>query len=182
MNKEINKEMNKEITKLNTKLTQKNITKLTTKQYQKLTPSNKIPRTPYNPRKTTILPPPFDFKIKEYGLKGKKQRGYFTFIKRFGKFIKQPGIRGKGKALMFGEKIAKSTLAATFKVKPSKQFIYGSGYSYKPSSNIFRATRIKKGRRIPLKDTFIQKRGKRLSYEGEIAEIQLAKILKGGKK
>lgn len=109
-------------------------------------------------------------------------KGFLTLIKRRGKFISLPGIRTKGEALRFGERAAKNTLGATFKVKATKKLVLGKQTSYRPSSNLFRDYRISKGKRVYTPDTFIQKRGKRLSFLGEIEEIQRSRKLKGGRR
>ena len=50
---------------------------------------------------------------------------------------------------------------------------------YKPSSKVFRAYKIQKGKKIPLKDEFIQRAKYSLGTRGEVSEIQMAKKSKG---
>ena len=46
---------------------------------------------------------------------------------------------------------------------------------FEPDKEVFRSYRIKKGKRKPLKDIYIERRSKRLSVFGEVQEIQLAR-------
>jgi hypothetical protein len=72
-------------------------------------------------------------------------------------------------------------LVATFKLKkePKKRTTI-KDIQYYPSPEIFRTFKIKKSKRIPLKDTFIQKRSKRLDTRAEVSEIQFFRKRKEG--
>lgn len=138
-----------------------------------------LPRIPRSPPRT----PPIRFP-KFGGNAGGRSRtpGYSTLVKRFGKFFQLPGQRSKGEALRFGEQAVNKSLAATFKVKRTGKTILGRPTSYKPSSGIYRAFQVRKGRKIPLRDTFIQKRGQRLNFIPERLALQRARQSKSKKK
>lgn len=100
--------------------------------------------------------------------------GYKTYYTRKGKKIYLSGVRSRGEAIRFGEVFTTKNLRATFGVTKTAYKLYGAESKYKPS-NIFRGFRIRKGKAIPLIDTFIQRRGKRLTFRGEINELQRAR-------
>jgi hypothetical protein len=84
----------------------------------------------------------------------------------------------KEDALGYGALVARKTLAATFKV----QAVEGSPQNrpelaskFNQLKNIFRTYQIRKGQRVPLTDTYIQKRGTRLGSREEVRAIQTAK-------
>lgn len=132
--------------------------------------STGVPLPPSPIKVITPAPPKSSFKFKiKNSLFG---RGFRAFVIRKGKPVYVSGILPKGKALMKGESAAKSSLRATFGVKPTNILTNEQDIAFQPSNKIFRGYRIKQGKRIPLQDTFIQRRGKRLSFKGEIAEIQ----------
>lgn len=104
--------------------------------------------------------------------------GFRTFVIKSGKKVYLPGIRSKGKALKFGQNESLTTLRATFGVQATNVRVSGKDIGFSPLARYFRGFKISKGRRIPLKDTFIQKRGKRLVTIPEIASLQRARRLK----
>ena len=127
-------------------------------------------------------PPPTPFKITtKPAAKGSK--GFELFVKRKGAFQKVGGIMLKQKAIQLGESIAAGTLAATFKLQPTKKLVIGTERRYIPSQ-MFRAYKISKGKQIPLEDTWVQKEKFRLASRTERIEIQAArkKKSKGGVK
>jgi len=100
---------------------------------------------------------------------------YRTYIKRKGRFeIIAEGL-SRGAALQLGSRVARRTLAATFKVEPTKEFGYRKETKFTPSKQIFRSYKIVKGKKEPLKDVFIQRRGKRLLARTEVGAIQMAR-------
>lgn len=104
--------------------------------------------------------------------KKKKERGFSfdVYLRRFGKDVLVGKSLPRGRALRLGVKEARQTLGATFKLKPSGIASTVSDIPFRiPAS--FRTYRIQKGRRVPLKDTYIQKRGFRLSSPSEVSEI-----------
>ena len=77
---------------------------------------------------------------------------------------------------MRGRGAARRTLAASFKVVPTSLRVpKGRGVFPSISKDMFRGYKILKGKKIPLKDTYIQKLGKRLSAGTEVFEIMEAK-------
>lgn len=101
--------------------------------------------------------------------------GYKTFVIKGGKKEYLPGIRTKGFALAFGEEEAVTTLRATFGVEKTSVSVTGTKFNYLVDPNEFRSYKIKSGKKIPLMDTFIQKKGKRLSSPTEVFAIQQAR-------
>lgn len=106
-------------------------------------------------------------------------RGFKTFVKSRGKIRLLPGINPKGLALLRGSDIARSKLVATFGIIPTKTLIKKKDINFIPSPKIFRSNRIVKGRKIPLENVFIQRRGKRLSSRSEVLAIQSSRRSKG---
>ncbi len=109
-------------------------------------------------------------------------RAYKAWIKRRGKWVPLAGIYTKAMAIRRGEKIAKRTLAATFKISPTAKFIKAIPEKYEPSPKIFRRYKIVKGKKVPLVEEWIQKAKFRLGTRGEVKEIQLARRKKTRKK
>lgn len=140
------------------------------------------PRPPSPPRLNPpkIPPPPTR---KDYSLRtrpassGTSQTGYRSFVIRRGKKVFLKGIFPKSEAIMKGEEKAIRSLAATFGVKKTKQTVRGLNLNYQPRKSLFRSFRIKQGKRVPLVDEFIQRRGKRLSFQDEVNEIHRARRL-----
>lgn len=106
-----------------------------------------------------------------------KKQLFFTWIKEKGKEIIIKKALTKAEAIKLGEKITRGELSATFGIIPSGKFIETSKEEreYNPSSAFFRTFRIKKGKKIPLINTWIQRRSKRLSSKSEVSLIQKAK-------
>lgn len=159
-------------------LLQKQMLSLSFKQLTKTT--NRIRISKFIPKTKRVIPQiptPFKLKLKGFG-SIKRIFGYRTFYTKKGKRYYLSGLREKGSAIRFGEIFTTKTLRATFGVKKTRYKIAGRETIYKPSSYLFRGYRIKKGRKIMLTDTFIQKRGKRLVFRPEISEIQMARSMK----
>lgn len=104
----------------------------------------------------------------------KRLSGFELFVKTKGKF-ESFGVYPEAKAKRIGERIARETLSATFKLVPSKKVVVGGEEYFEPSPNIFRTYKISKGRHVKLPLTWIQRRGKRLSSFGEVSAIQKAR-------
>ena len=112
----------------------------------------------------------------------KRAIGYRTYIKRRGKWLALGGIGTRGEAIMKGERSALSTLAASFKIAPTSQIVYGMESSRIPDPFRFRGYRIQGAQRIPLQEEWIQKagtrkegataKGARLASFGERMEIK----------
>jgi len=111
-----------------------------------------------------------------------RELGYQLFVKRFGRWISK-GVYQRVEAIKKGELFARTTLGASFKILPSKTQVKESLIkNFEPSPNVFRKFRIIKGRRVSLKDEWIQRASKRLSARSEITEIQRAKSKRRNKK
>lgn len=101
------------------------------------------------------------------------EKGFKAFVLKGKKKVYVSSALPKLSALRKGEEVALKTLRATFGIEPAKQLIKKKDLSgYTPSKKIFREYRIKAGKKIPLKDTFIQRRGKRLVTKSEVKELQ----------
>jgi len=144
------------------------------------------PSPSFSPYTTKKKIPPFPpvqssetFKPRKTQVK-KGVTGYQTFVRRFGKFKVLSGISTRAEAIRRGESVARSTLAATFKIKPVATLVSGTETEYIPS-RAFRGYRIVKGTKIATPNQFIQRSKFRLSSSQERRDIQAArqqKVLK----
>jgi len=106
-----------------------------------------------------------------------------VFVKRKGKRVFLAGRFPRGEAIRIGERKARQTLRATFGIKEVGRIrVKRRVPEQRPSPEIFRTYRIVKGKRVPLKDVWIQKAPYRLSARGEVKEILQTKKRKGGKR
>ena len=108
--------------------------------------------------------------------------GFRVFVKRKGKRVFFTGRFPRGEAIRIGAREARKTLRATFGVVEAGVIRGRRAPAFTPSPEVFRTYRIVKGKRVPLKDVWIQKAPYRLSAKGEVREIILAKKRKGGKR
>jgi len=142
---------------------------------QQITKPRLAPKPTFLPTRT---PPPPQSQVFSRSLAQKLRARLQLFdvlIKRQGKYFEIKTGVTKEKAIKLGEKLARFTLAASFKLKPTGKFISGIEKEYKPSPEVFRAYKILKGKKIPLELEWIQKSKYRLSSFGEVKEIQKAK-------
>lgn len=138
------------------------------------------PRPPPPPPRRPIIDIPDDDEPLFPLFKKKKKitkKGFIAFIKRKGEFFPISKAVTKAAALDIGATAALTTLAARFKiikagVPAARGFETGA---FRRARGAFRAFAIRKGKRIALRDEFIQLRAKRLATPGERREIQLAK-------
>jgi hypothetical protein len=145
--------------------------------------------TPSTPTSYTPSPPPSSYTtaLTSSGInRGRRANlfgiGYKVEVKRQGIFKELKGIYAKSEAIKLGEKRATSTLAATFRIKQTSVRVRKVDKSqYTPSPVEFRSYKIAKGKKVELKDTWIQKRGKRLGRKSEVREIKISKKSKGRK-
>lgn len=171
--KQLPKSISKEVLKEINKQQEKQLTKQITKQQEKQLTKSPPFRPPRIPPIKQGRPLPIIPGLRGKGKQNKLTLGYKPFVIKKGEKFYLRGILPKGQALRKAETEAKKSLRATFGVKATKIKIPGlNEKDYKPSSDLFRSYRIKAGKKIPLKDTFIQKLTKRLSFAGEKAEIQ----------
>jgi hypothetical protein len=104
----------------------------------------------------------------------KRRKAFHVQIKRRGKFLNIGPELPFGRALEFGSKKTRESIAATFRLKEVGTTEL-EDIQYIPSTKIFRTYQVHKGQRIDLPLTFIQRRGTRLGTAGEVAEITAAK-------
>ena len=104
-----------------------------------------------------------------------RARAYKLFVKRGGKFRQRGKLMTRGEAKRRGARIARDTLAASFKIRATEKFVKRRNVPFTPSPETFRTYKIKGQQRIPLEDEWIQRRGKRLRARTEVGEIQRAR-------
>jgi len=137
-------------------------------------------------RPKIIIPPPILFPKVEAAIKIPKKpkpfiigkpKGFVAYVKRRKRWKAVSPVVKRGEAIWFGARKARETLAAAFKVRPVKRPITKRRYPalIVPSPKVFREYKIRKGKKIPLKDYFIQRRRFRLSAPSEVKEIQFAR-------
>lgn len=134
------------------------------------TPITNIPRI-NPPRVPGKKLPIFNFNVNNKS-NGGRVTGYLPFVLKGGKKLYLGPPVPKGNALISAENVAKKTLRATFGAEKTGKKVKGINLNFSPNKNLFRSFRISKGKRVPLVDTFIQKLGKRLSFKGEVKELQ----------
>lgn len=183
--KEVSLNLPRSITRLQpktiTKQTPKIVPKQIVRQTPKITPKITPGLTPIRPTPGTGVPPPVAFPRFPKGMNVQSQKvpGFRPFVIRGGQKKYLGGALPKGQALSKAEKKALGGLGATFGVEPTKTLVpNGNLGGYTPSKSVFRSYRIVQGKKVPLQDTFIQKKGKRLLSGGEIKEIQTARRFK----
>jgi hypothetical protein len=141
----------------------------------KITPIAKVtPIVSPVPMAKFVMPPPLPLIKKRRELK--PTPAFRVELKRFGEFIpisKRPLPRGR--ALMLGAREARRTLGATFRLIPTERVTKLRDIPFRPSPLIFRGYKIKEGKKVPLKDVYIQFAHKRLSKATEVREIMEAK-------
>jgi len=132
--------------------------------------------------------PKFAFKRKKSReiLKKEKSEPYELWIKSKGKYVKvgKKPFPSKQRAEDVGAYFTDISLPAQFKVKKSKkkpsvkeQFLIPPNYFRREGFGKFRSYQIRKGKKIPLKNIYIEKRNRRLDTRGEVQKIHLAKAL-----
>jgi len=97
---------------------------------------------------------------------------YRTYIIKRGKKVFLKGKYERGEAIKKGAIITRETIVATFGVqKKGKIKVRRRAPSFTPDPQRFRDYRIKKGKRIPLKDVWIERAPRRLETKAEIAAV-----------
>ena len=123
----------------------------------------------------------FPIPKKKKQIKKGKFEGYNAFVKgRKGKQLKVNLRRTltKKSALSSSARVVDNSIAATGSIKKVETTIPPLDTKdkyFQRNRDKFRTFRIRKGKRIPLKDKFIEKRGKRLDTRGEVLQITAAK-------
>ena len=176
--KTVSKTIPKTLTRTIPKLTTKTITKVPPR-----IPAKFPPKTPTIVRVPIKIIPPFKLRQERKALQieSPKSLGFKTFVIKGGKRFFLAGIRPKSEALRIGAVEVKQSLRATFGIVPTSISVPKSRAEFRPSSQIFRQFRIRRGIRQPLQEIFIQRtrkegglRGGRLSFREEIRDIQRA--------
>jgi hypothetical protein len=179
INKEQSKYVSKSVSEILSKQVQKDITKQITKQINKVPFKSSdilIPNIRSSQRENTKLPRPmFNNRLKS-SPPIKLNQAYKTFIIRGRKRVELPGVRSRGQAIRYGERIALSNISATFGIKKGEGLVYDKDINFTPSKKLFRDYKIQRGKRVPLVDTFIQRQGKRLYSRSEVDDLLSFKI------
>ena len=108
--------------------------------------------------------------------------GFRTFVIKEGEKVFLQGVRPRGKALKVGQERTLKTLRATFGVVGAGPIRRQKDIQFKVDPKVFRGFRVRKGERIDIPNTFIQKttqeggaRGGRLASPTEVLNIQSAR-------
>lgn len=122
----------------------------------------------------------FEKKLIIPSLKKKKKKeedvfGFRTFVLKEGEKVFLEGLRPRGQALRRGAEEAERTLRATFGIQKTSKRVTKALSGFTPDQTKFRAFRRRKGQKIPLVETFIERRKFRLDTPSEIREITKAR-------
>ena len=114
----------------------------------------------------------------------KELKAYTLLLRKRGKY-KQVGTNlTRGQALRLGSEKVLNDIARTFKIAETGRTkeVFGYQEDFMPSDIQFRAYQVKKGKRVPLTNTFIQRTSANLKSEAErfqLAEARrMAKLMK----
>lgn len=116
--------------------------------------------------------------LKFGGTVKKKKKGFDVFVRRKGIWELYKSNLPRGQALLSGSTVTRSTLSASFKLSESGMETSKTDINFKPSKTVFRDYKIKGKTKEILKDTFIQRRSKRLSSGSEVRSIQQARNMR----
>jgi len=106
-----------------------------------------------------------------------RAREFLAQLKVRGRFV-TIGKGSRSEAIKLGARGALGSLAATFRVVPSGNVLNvnpSSETAYIPSAKIFRTYKVVKGQKVPLENTWIQRRGQRLVTSQERSSLQGAR-------
>jgi len=141
------------------------------------------------PKITKIWLPKIKRKTRKL-IEEEKRKPHELLIKSKGKWRKvgKP-FPSKQRAEDVGAFFTDTSLPATFKVKPSKkkptkkeQFSIPSNYFTREGFGKFRTYQVRKGKKVPLKNTYIEFQNRRLDTRGEVQKIHLEKALAENRK
>ena len=132
----------------------------------RIIPGEKVP-----PPIIPILPGDEEFPRRKRGVlsRGRLSPEFIGQVKRRGKWL-SVGRGSRGVALSRGLSVARSSLAASVRVVPTGRFVDSPDVGV--SLRGFRDYRVERGRKVPLRDEFVQVRAARLSSPGERREIK----------
>jgi len=177
MQKQLQKQMTQQITITPT------VTPVVT-PFDMPTPTPFIDEPPMPPLPPFI--PILDFKLPR--VRGRKARmGYKTEIFRKGKWmqVSRKPLRRREAIKLGARKVDVESLAARFRIRPIGTAMFDIGkvmpYPMPRLATRFRGYKIRKGRRIPLMDEWIERKTFRLERRGfslEVPEIMEAKLMK----
>jgi len=144
-------------------------------------PTPSPPKTPQITDFGLRLPPPtiLPFGKRKRKAPIKKVPTYSVFLRRRKKYAPIGTGLTKAQALKLGERKALGTLARTFKIrKTGEKEVFGIEEEVGlPQMPTFRGYQIRKGRKVALKDTFIQTNIANLQRASEKAELKEARRL-----
>ncbi len=103
----------------------------------------------------------------------RKSKSFDVFVKERGKFVKK-NIKPlpQGKALKLGSRITDNTLAATFRVRKTLKKTKQKDIKFNVDKKVFRTFKRRRGVKIPIQRTFIERRKFRLNTPGERRQIK----------
>lgn len=106
----------------------------------------------------------------------KQVQEYGLFVRRRRKFT-QRGVGTKAELKRLGVDIAETTLARTFRIKPTGRTreVFSIDEEYEPEELKFREFKIRKGKTIYTPEQFIQRQRFALGTESERRELQIAR-------
>jgi hypothetical protein len=111
-----------------------------------------------------------------------KKETYTVFLRKKGKFKPIAKDLTKSEALKYGTRATLKDIARTFKIRKTGKTkdVYGIEQlnGYKPKEKIFRTYKVRKGKKIPLMDTYIQKTTANLKSRQEKQQLAEARRLK----
>jgi hypothetical protein len=105
--------------------------------------------------------------------------GYLVQVKRKGKYVTEGVNLTRSQALGIGQMKTMADLSATFRIKKNFSPVEEDSSMGRVNKNVFRDYSIRKGKKIQMEDTFIQRRSQRLSSGGEVGQIQRARAFRG---
>lgn len=171
--REVSREIIREIQRQSAKSITKQVSKLTAKSTSK-TPGRGFPKIPRTRPGKAIPTINIDIGLKKPSI-NILQPGFKTFYFSKGKKIYLPGISGRQEAIFKGQTITLKTLSARFGIEKTRVKVKAKSVNTGNMFNrFFREFKVKKGKAIRTPNTYIQKRGTRLSTRDEIKAIQKA--------
>jgi hypothetical protein len=176
----------KEIQKPQERVVERTLQKEQTKQIERLIERQveRIINVPDVPITTEITYPkalpPFIPKKKKVEKRIRRVPIYAVRARKRGRFVPVATGLTRGGALKYGQEFALRDIARTFKIiKTGEQEIGALGEeAFMPSPRLFRTYKVRRGRQIPLTDTFIQRSSANLQSASEREQLRQARLLK----
>ncbi len=167
-------------------LAQKAVFGRPTRRVRRLRRVGKRLRKPKKPKPRKFFLTEKEMEKKKQRLKKelRKKKGYNVFVKQKGKFFRVNEVPlTKKKAKGLGAFITDKSLSATWKIKKTNKkakkpvLIFPTNY-HSRTQHKFRGFKLKKGKKVPLKNSEIEKRKFRLDQFSEVKRIQAARFVK----